>query len=664
MFLYEAEGKKVTIAFELPLENIKIGDFIKVYNNKNGIVAQIINVKTNETTTNSNYAEGLILKTLTNNQKWIEWQGNLPARNFQCQKVTSEELINNTISKNISETVNIGYLASDNQPCNINADKINQPFIILSDNNSTKKQTIKKLAQELSAKGVKCLLLDIKGDFSAYNNTLTAGKNFKLPLNSEGIQSLYEKTLNTIPAETKAVIEDVLMHVQEYADKSDLGFVPFASFKGVVENEYKNSKVHELVLLKNQLSKLEKQGIYGNTRREIHAFENAIEKENLITVDLSNLPELWHSEILNYLINTGIKQNKKFIIFIEAEDAFADSKLLDKLLSLRNKSSITPCISSSYQNKNLHKLISHAENIMFFAPQFPFNITNFKEQLELLNQESAVLYGSITAKTPIFVTMEHSNIFVEDIVEQAKPINNQADFSQFLSSATPYNYNKEHESVEEYLEEPVQQLFTEEPYQEQQVDYPSYEEPALPVFEEETFESDEVFEEFEEYSLNETKESQDLYEEITKETFEQQEEPQVEHEQEAEEEINPYELDDDFEELTEENLEIKETPIYEDSDHEIKSDVDTLYTGGRKTTIIQEQVDNIVTEEIPVYPVETEPSDVEIDFKEGENVNHDKYGTGTIKKIINYGNKKLLSIQFEGVGRRLLDPQLAIIRKA
>lgn len=712
MFLCTAEGKKVKIAFELPQENIKIGDFVKVHDNKSGIIAQIINVKTDEKSS-ANYAEGIILKTLLNNNQWSEWQGNLPARGFSCQKVSSAEFTDNTAGKEISSPVNIGYLISNNKPFDVSIDKISHPLVILGDTNSIKKKTIEKLAQELSNQNKKCVIFDFKGDFSTLSreSKLIAGKNFKLPLNSDGIQSLYEKTLNAIPAKTKAVIEDVLMHVQDYADKSDLGFVPFASFKGVVENEYKNSNVGELVLLKNQLSKLEKQGVYGNTKSEINAFKNIIKKENIITIDLSVMPELWHTEILNYVINTGIQENQEFILFIEAEDEFSDSKLIDKILSLKNKSKITPFISTSYQNQNIHKLVSYAENILFFAPKFAFNLVSFKEYLELLSVNNAVFYGTASSEIPVFLNIETELAYSEEIEiyepqQQVYPI---PDFAQFLSVQQPSLYQSfeplQDNIVEETEEEPVieREVFTEveevneEPdpnivFQTNELlDFESntvedksdiaFEmvDTIEPVFEqieeEETVEQDEEFEEFEEYSLYSEEEIEEPYEQIE----EIIEEPQfVEQPFEEEyEEINPYELDDNFEDVElieeEETVEQDEEPSLTESsndyDDEITSDVDTLYTGGKKTTASQ-QVESVIIEEeevadeIPVFAVETESFEEETDFVEGEKVDHDKYGTGTIKKIINYGNKKLLSIQFEGVGRRLLDPQLAVIRKA
>lgn len=51
-------------------------------------------------------------------------------------------------------------------------------------------------------------------------------------------------------------------------------------------------------------------------------------------------------------------------------------------------------------------------------------------------------------------------------------------------------------------------------------------------------------------------------------------------------------------------------------------------------------------------------------IEQGDLVVHAKYGTGTVEKMIKYGTKTLFSINFDNVGRRLLDPTLTEIKKA
>ena len=51
-------------------------------------------------------------------------------------------------------------------------------------------------------------------------------------------------------------------------------------------------------------------------------------------------------------------------------------------------------------------------------------------------------------------------------------------------------------------------------------------------------------------------------------------------------------------------------------------------------------------------------------FKEGDKVTHEKYGEGEILKVINYGQRCLLQIEFPEIGKRLLDPKIAKLQIA
>ena len=68
--------------------------------------------------------------------------------------------------------------------------------------------------------------------------------------------------------------------------------------------------------------------------------------------------------------------------------------------------------------------------------------------------------------------------------------------------------------------------------------------------------------------------------------------------------------------------------------------------------------------ELPVYePKETSSPQSETNFSEGMRVSHAKYGVGTIEKIIKFGKKTLCSIQFDTLGRRLLDPNITTLER-
>ena len=65
---------------------------------------------------------------------------------------------------------------------------------------------------------------------------------------------------------------------------------------------------------------------------------------------------------------------------------------------------------------------------------------------------------------------------------------------------------------------------------------------------------------------------------------------------------------------------------------------------------------------MPIFKNKTEKKE-SFNFKVGDKIKHDKYGAGEITKVINYANRSLLQINFKDVGKRLLDPNIANIRK-
>ncbi len=80
--------------------------------------------------------------------------------------------------------------------------------------------------------------------------------------------------------------------------------------------------------------------------------------------------------------------------------------------------------------------------------------------------------------------------------------------------------------------------------------------------------------------------------------------------------------------------------------------------------IIPKYIDD--TPEEPKLPVFSQPelqSPKNVEFTKNDRVRHSKFGEGVVEKVINYGSKKLCSIYFEKVGRRLLEPNISELEK-
>jgi len=78
------------------------------------------------------------------------------------------------------------------------------------------------------------------------------------------------------------------------------------------------------------------------------------------------------------------------------------------------------------------------------------------------------------------------------------------------------------------------------------------------------------------------------------------------------------------------------------------------------------EVKNSSTPTVPVYDAEIPNEDIVMSdaIEQGDTVYHAKYGNGVVEKMIKYGSKSLYSINFDNVGRRLLDPTLTEIKKS
>ena len=74
---------------------------------------------------------------------------------------------------------------------------------------------------------------------------------------------------------------------------------------------------------------------------------------------------------------------------------------------------------------------------------------------------------------------------------------------------------------------------------------------------------------------------------------------------------------------------------------------------------------NTSTPIVPVYGADIPAEDLVLSdpIEQGDTVVHAKYGNGVVEKMIKYGTKTLYSINFDNIGRRLLDPTLTEIKK-
>ncbi|MFH0702241.1 MAG: DUF87 domain-containing protein [bacterium] len=613
MLVDSVNDKNIKILFDTNKEQLLLSDLVKIINKKNiGVLAQVSKIEDSRQNPGHNIADAEILFTIAQSDKCINWKGNVPSREYNVQKIKDQEFLSYSNWVNQSNQVSLGKLSLyPNTKANIEAAYLESPTVIFCDDQLQKANILYLLAQELTKNNAKTVILDFKGEYSymPLPGRIEAGKDLKLPLNSWGIENLYDDLLNISP-ETRALIEDVFMQVQDYADSSEFGFVPFSSFKDVVDAEYEESNITELVLLKNKLIKLEKQGIYANDKSEVDALKTFLDNENFIILDFSAIPDCWHEKFVDFIVNTSIKDSEhKFFIIFETEKTGIKPDLIDKLYIQGYRSGIKPIICTRYESKFVEKLMNPAQNLIFYPSKSEHKLSDFSNYIDRLNQNEILIYGKISNYIPVVIKLDQ-------IINEEEFRGNNRIFDIDVSSSN-FDINIDIE----------------------------------PDNEEEDVSVDDNDDE-----INELQEIQKIVsQEFNESLYELAQEYQAK-EGLSQEKIDPIELQNDDNNI---NDDTDDEFYYNDylnnndnnsNDNNINDDIEELYTAKKAS-------------DIPIYSTASDTdTDMEFDLKEGDKVRHHKYDIGVIKKIISYGSKKLCYIQFKDK-RRILDVQLAALEK-
>lgn len=660
----------VKILFDTHKENLLIGDIVKIYNDENnGVLSQVFKIENSKKNPSNNVANVRIILSLKSN-RWYEWEGNIPSKEYKVDKISSFELISYIGGLRHNNPISIGSLSLYDKNIEIEASRLENPTVILSDKQHQRTNIFKLLSQELVKNDVNTVIFDFTGEFSDINDVhrIEAGKDFKLPLDSKGMDIIYNKSLFNLSPETRAVVEDIFMNIQEYIESSDLGFIPFSHFRKVVNDEYEENKIVELILLKNNLTKLEKYGIFANNRAETEALSVGIENNNSIIVDFSGVSALWHKDFIDYIINSNIETHKqKFFVLFGADETNIDSGLINKLYIHGRKSGIKSIVAIDYKSKIMDNLFSIARNMILFSPEINSpKLTEYEIFLNKLNSEETLIFGEITSFVPLFVKID--KISSE---EDCKIFDESFNSDNSMVRKIEKIQQRKESGFKEIDENP---LAYDEAYNDDEPKDSSYQELESDYSLEEDYESSEE----EDYSYAEEKEeySEDYLEALDYLSDDLPLNHTEEDLEEYEKELNldNYNESYDEESYKEEKYE-DDSVLIDESLYETESYKDDL---SDELTNLSEEDDELLDGEsseelsykapsvdIPIYSTaaNTEEEEAEFVFIEGDTVRHEKYGTGIIKKIIGYGNKKLCSIQFDNLGRRLLDPTLTVLEK-
>ena len=367
MRIVEIKSQNVKIIYRPAVEQLKIGDFVTLTEGDLILVAQVFKIVSSAAADDFNQAD-LFFVLSHKYGKTYPWQGEVISVDATAQKA-SKVFLEQYIKLNASASkIVLGeYLEYAPEKLVANISKFATPAFIGYEKLSDSEGLLKSITKQFCQNGMYSVVIDFYGN-SEYssNSKIMAGFQMKLPLNSKLIDSLCGKILEGVSIESRAVIEDVLFELSQYADECKAGFIPISQLIDVVDAYQKKSRISQLILLKNRLRFYQKLGIFADTEQEVFAVFNELAQSQSVTLDLGSIPLEWRKEFLNSLLELNQKIQKEFYLFFNLDEQNSDNAMINNILFKSVNTGIKPILSVSYRYLSFENLYDFSKNIFLF----------------------------------------------------------------------------------------------------------------------------------------------------------------------------------------------------------------------------------------------------------------------------------------------------------
>lgn len=697
MKVLEIKNNLVKIAYDVK-DDLALSSFVIIEDANTPYVAQVMNLKAD---TASNFAIVKLLFTFNEEGILKNYNGTIPSLKSTISKLPSNELLDIIPAE---EPVIMGQLAQQEVPVKIDKSIFENNFLVCSNNLENTTILLHNFIKQLKEKIV---IFDTDGEFD-WDKKIVFGKDFKLPLNYDTINFIYDNDLDDVDATSKAIIQDIFIEVQEYTKTLPEGYLPFETFLDVVDQQYRETQITQLVLLKNKLLKYRDENVFAETLKDILNLSIAIEKSDIVVIDISDMKPNLQKEIIAYTYDTMNTIKETIYAFAKINSDNADKKLLKRLLARTN---IYTTVIAPHGFKYIEELKQASQNIILFAPlTMQHDFAAYNTFLNKLNSDEYIIYGAHTQNIPLIIELDEIDLTEyeekeEEIKEESSAVpmpevSSQTNEQQVEQVQTPVinepKIQSEEEDEEDEISEiiepvtnilddsedsiAVENIITEAINDADKPEIISVDENIQIVEDEPVIEELPLTEQI----INEESVIEKIYEPETSAP-----EPEIDYsvadiDIEPDFQVQEPQIIESSEDIVEQIAQDVDKVFYEklDENENVINDLDELASDelteedlnliGDITSDVSE--DNLEIElpdfneeehvpVVPVYPAEDIAPATQQVLEPGDKVSTPKYGQGVVEKMIKYGNKTLCSIEFPNIGRRLLDPAMTEITK-
>lgn len=417
-------------------QKVALSSFVQVDDSANSYIAQVIQVK-NIGENSIAYARIVFLY----NGAFNEYDKSLPSVDSKIKEFDFN-LFNETF--NSKDSIIAGHFINKNEKISLSKDVFNKNLLICLDNIENNKRIVSNLAKQFESS----LVIDTLGIFET--NKFIAGVDFKLPLNTDALEFMFEDCLNDATSDSKNLIKEIFQDLAEYS--KTVPFVPFGALKTIVDEMVEKNHIFKLLVLKNKLAKFDKLGYFAGTVEEAENLNKILSAKNAV-IDLSKLDPIFQNRYLEIILSTIKKQKSSMQIFVESSNTLSKKNLKTVVMG-----ELSTTLISHSRFKYINEIKTMYNNFII-EPSFTTNqiFKTYAMFLNAMDSDTYLLVGEGTNFIPLISNVLELSVQEDTAKEEINEeiIIEESTMQEDVSEVDPEELLAENDDLEETFEEEI-----------------------------------------------------------------------------------------------------------------------------------------------------------------------------------------------------------------
>ena len=361
----------------------------------------------------------------------------LPSKESEIKEFTFD-ILNNSI--NAKTPVIAGETLGKGVSIIIDASSFDKKMLASIDDKQENNIIARNLVKQFNNLDKNVLIIDTLGVIDA--KKITAGVDFKLPLDTASLAFMYQDCLNDATADSKSMIIEIFKDLSDYSQT--VPFVPFGALKSIVDDMVDKSHVFKLLVLKNKLAKFDKLGYFAANKQEVDKID-AILNSKCAIIDLSKLDTAFQNRYLAFLYEK-LQQKPNTQVLLELSNVIS-KKNLKNILSSEN-------IPTTFITHSRFKYLNDIKNLFdnfIISPSFTNNeiFSIYSSFLKAMPKQTYLITGEAVNYIPLVSTLKVINEVIpsqpETVEEEEIPVSEPEEVQEELPIEEP----EEEEIVQE-----------------------------------------------------------------------------------------------------------------------------------------------------------------------------------------------------------------------